>query len=647
MNAKLRTHVFVNLAALGMGLSIMATARAAVVQFHVQIPPPKPVPQAEPPTRQTTSPPAAGGTVQRQTQTTGRDEAKRTSQRREQIERQQAQQQKQLRKQQQEQARQHKLQQSQRQKQEQENARQQKEQEKQLQKQQQREKQERARQEKQLQKQQQKEAIAAKSKARSSVTRSGSAKTRSVYTVPGGSLSTKTPSGSMVLTRKGSQSVLKQVNSARNQMSGINRKPLPSGDVTIRPNGSLTVNAAGGRQYGVRTNGTVSSYAANGSRASFDSHGRLKSVHTPDMDIRRGPHGERTIVTHSEDHTALISTGQRSGYVERTVLVNNRTFVQRTVLVNGIAHTSFYAPYRIGGVVLFRYVPPVFFAPGFYAWAYYPWAAPIGFEWGWFGEPWYLGLNPFFVAYGVYPSATLWLTDYVIGQTLSTAYQLHEDGLAADELTDPTMSAEEESDLRTTLAADTNTPISDETKAVIEQEIKEQISLDNTAAKNPTEDSSYADLPSALKLNAIFLVSTDLDVSTTDKETCTLEPGDVLRLTAPPVEGSAVVQLRVASSKRTDCPAGAEVGVSLQNLQDMLNDFHTQIELGLATLRDNQGLAALPPAPLYAVAAPPLPSVEGLASIPVEDLPNLLDGQQQQADKIEAEVVTSAFGTSE
>ena len=680
-NPTLKRPAFVTLAVLGLSLATAGNGRAAVPQFHqqIQLPAPRPAPQAAPPARQMTSQPASQAAPQRhsspepqrQPQPAVREEPKRTSQAHQQREEhEQAQQQKRVQKQQQEGARKQKEQQKQIQKQQDANARQQKAQQDRLQKQQQKEKQERARQERQLQKQQ-KEAITAKSKSRPSANRTaeeatndhGSASTsanssdiraespntRSVYRIPDGSVSTKTQSGSKELTHRESQSVVKQVNAARANMSGMNRKPLPAGDVMVHPGGAITINAAGGRQYGVRANGTVASYAANGNRATFDSHGKVRSIHTTDMDIHRGGHGERTIVKHRADGSTLATTGRHSGYLERTVVLNNRTFMQRSVLVNGRLYTNTYAPYRFGGVVLYHYVPTVFYAPGFYGWAYYPWVAPFSFRWAWFGEPWYLGPNPYFVAYGAYPSASLWLTDYVIGQTLSTAYQLHEDALAenGDELTDASSSADEESEPSRALAADTTAPIDAETKATIEQEIKEQIALDNAGAAKLANEGSSGDLPSALRgANYVFVVSANLDVSTADQETCALEPGDILRLTEPPVDGTAVVQLRVASSKRMDCPAGVRVGVSLQDLQDMQNNFHSQVELGLGTLRANQGRGGFPAAPPDTVVAPPLPSITGIKSVSVEDVSKLLEGQQQEADKTEAQIATSAFRNS-
>jgi hypothetical protein len=115
------------------------------------------------------------------------------------------------------------------------------------------------------------------------------------------------------------------------------------------------------------------------------------------MDIHRGAHGERRIVSRRGD-TTLVTTGRHSGYVERKIVVNNRTYTQRMVVLNGRVYTHTYVSYVVGGVVLHHFVTPVFYGPGFYGWAFYPWHLPVFYRWAWFGAPWYVGPNPYFVA---------------------------------------------------------------------------------------------------------------------------------------------------------------------------------------------------------------------------------------------------------
>jgi hypothetical protein len=352
----------------------------------------------------------------------------------------------------------------------------------------------------------------------------------SAYHVPeGNAVSGRTSSGSMTLTREGSQSVVQQVNSARSRRSGINKRPLPSGDVTVHPNGRLTLNAAGGRHYGVRSDGTISSYRDGTKTVSFDRKGRVSSLRTSNLEVRRGAHGERTIISRRADNSRLVSSGPHSGYVEREVVIGNRSFIQRTSMINHSIISRNYLSYTYAGVRLERLVTPAFYAPGFYGWAFYPWAAPVRFTFGWMGAPWYVGPYPYFTAYPVYPGAAFWLTDYVLGETLATAYQLHADEALTDEAlvdddvdsADAEASDSHDSDQVDTLQAEATTPISPELKAAIAEEVKQELSFDNAASAAQNEETGYDEVSSVLASpNHVFVVSDDLDVTTVDEQGC-------------------------------------------------------------------------------------------------------------------------------
>lgn len=471
---------------------------------------------------------------------------------------------------------------------------------------------------------------------------------RPVYSAPESSaIAGKTSTGAAKLTKSGSEATLQQVNAARSHLSGVNRKPLPSGDVTVHPSGRLTIDAAGSRQYGVRSNGTISSYRDHEKSVSFDKHGKVSSIRTANLSVRRGPNGERTIVSRRADNSRLVSTGRHSGYVERSVVADNRTYVQRTSIVNQRIITNTYVGYNYGGVTLTHFVTPVFYSPAFYGWAYYPWAAPIHFGFGWFGAPWYVGPNPYFVAYPVYPGAAFWLTDYMLGETLATAYQLRADALTnedndAEYAADATSS--DDFDQPDNLQADATTPITPELKDQIAEEVKQQIEYDNYTAAAPIHETSYDELPAVLgQPNHLFIVSSNLDVTTADQQVCGLEAGDVLRLMSPPAKDAGLVELRVASSKQLDCPAGVTVAVSIPDLQEMQNAFRSQIEAGLETLVASQGHGGIPAAPKDAVAAPPRPAMAGLAPVPANELTATLEAQRQEADQAQAQVVAGAF----
>jgi len=548
------------------------------------------------------------------------------------------------------QARQQEEQRKKQQSQQKEQARQQKEQQKHLQKQQKEQQKEQARQQKELQKQMKNKKNAAPALAAAS---SNPAPRSSSPSAPKGPASS-TPSAKSstgTLTSSESQAKIQQLNSTRSNMSGINRKPLPAGEVTVHSNGHMTVKTDRGQQYGVRSNGTIASYRDREKTVSFDNRGKISSIHTANMDLYRGARGQTTIVSRRADGSKVVSTGAHSGYVERNVVANNRTYVQRTTVVNQRVYTSTFVVGSHGGLVVAGFVPPVFFAPGFYGWAFYPWAAPISFSWGWFGAPWYVGPNPYFVASPLYPSASAWLTDYMIADTLATAYELDKQAALADEDAGADDSADagmttddsEASYQPETIHGEATTPITPELKTQIAEEVKQELANDNAAAGNPSQ-ASFDVLPAALRsANHVFVVSSDLDVTTVDQQLCALQPGDMLRLLAPAESDAGLVQLRVASSKRMDCPAGLIVSVSRQDLEEMQNSFQARIEAGLEELHNDHGLAGLPAAPAEAVAAPPRPAVESLAPVSAAGTSAAIDQLREQADRTESQTETSVF----
>jgi hypothetical protein len=418
-----------------------------------------------------------------------------------------------------------------------------------------------------------------------------------------------------------------------------------AGASVMQSKGGLTIKSAGGRQIGLRANGRVASYADHGKTATFDRRGKVSSVHTANMDIHRGAHGERRIISR-RGNTTVVTTGRHSGYVERRFVVNNRTYTQRTVVLNGRVYTHTYVSYVVGGVVLHHFVTPVFFAPGFYGWAYYPWRVPVFYRWAWFGAPWYVGPNPYFVAYPAYPGAAYWLTDYYLGQTLSAGAQEDADDLENGDGSNMSVDASLDSDdshATDTLRAGENTPITPEIKEAIAEEVKQQIAYDNTAASDSSVEAVHGELPAALRsVGHVFVVSDSLDVTTSDQRSCALQAGDILRLAVTPADGTGIAELRVASSKKMDCPAGVQVTVSLQDLQDMQDNFREQLEQGLGVLQATQGHNGLPAAPAEAVKIPPRPSLTEAdstsGSVSGAEALALLETQEQEANAVESEV---------
>lgn len=439
----------------------------------------------------------------------------------------------------------------------------------------------------------------------------------------------------------GSHSSLGQVNSSRQEMTGINRRPIPQGDVSVHSNGKLTVSASNGRSYDLRPNGSLASFHKPGETASFRPDGHLASLHTSSMEINRGPGGQRTIVSRRPDHSAVVSLGRNRGYVERPVLHNGTSFTQRTYVVNGQRFSRAYTSYNFHGTVLVHYVPSAYYAPKFYGWAYYPWDAPAAYSWAWANAVWARCDSGYFTPTPIYPGATNWLADFLISQTLANGYDPDPQSAAC-----PGADAQGGDQLADADTAPEDTPLSAETKQAIADEVRQQLSYENAAStsSDPARASDLTDLPQVLTVNHLFIADQDLNVPTTDGDNCNLSAGDVLRLTAVPPADSATADLIVVSSRKADCFAGVTVTLALDNLQEMQNNFRSQIDDGLKTLRDQQGTNGLPAAPYAAIAPPPVPADE----LPADTggVQGQLIQQQQQADQAEAGVTDSAFATT-
>jgi hypothetical protein len=464
---------------------------------------------------------------------------------------------------------------------------------------------------------------------------------------PATGIASKTSTDASVLTQAASQKVISQVNTARASMSGVNKRPLPTGQVTVQPSGHLTLAASGNRLYSLRPNGTLASFSGvRGLSANFAANGRLRSVQTANMKIQYGPRGGRTAIKQLPNHSTLVSYGRHSGYLELSVVRNNVTLVQRTYVGRDATYVRMYSPYSYRGVGLLAYEPGVYYAPAFYGWGYYPWDAPVPYAWGWAGDPWFGSYGSYFAPMPAYASATLWMTDYILGSTLAAAYQQQQDFSAPiDSSTDGEDAAPaEDGSSQGEVYAQTSTPITQELKGEIAEEVREELAAENAVANNQAP-ADVQELSSDLQPNHVFVVASLLDVSS-DQGNCSLTGGDIITLVDPTGSDSQTAVLGVASSKRADCPAGAKVQVALQDLQDMDNNLRAQMDGALAKLHSNQGRGGLPAAPKSALAPPPRPVIGDDMPAAEQDVRSMLAAEEQEAAKEETQINQEAFAGS-
>jgi hypothetical protein len=474
---------------------------------------------------------------------------------------------------------------------------------------------------------------------------------------PASSIVSERPDGGSVLTQDASDQLVSQVNAARAKMSGRNKHPLPTGEVTVHPDGYVTLIASGRRRYNLRANGTLASFSRPsdqptsthttsglssvmaGSMAKFSPSGRLRSLLTASINMQHGPRGGRTVVKRLPEAATVVSYGPRSGYFERKSFQNRVMTVQRTYVAQNATYVRTYNSYSYRGVKLLTYVSAFYYPPPFYSWVYYPWPKPISFLWNWRVNPWFGIYGLYFVPMPFYTSPALWLTDDILASTLADGYDQQQDASASgdpDAMAPQTQPVDDDSP-DNEVSAKFSTPITPALQTEIAAEVQQNLAAENSAASDqPSADQQ--DLSLNLQPNRVFVVSTLLNVSS-DKGNCSLTGGDILRVVNPIGSDPQTALLSVASSKAGDCPPGTQMELSLPDLQDMDNDFRAQMDASLAKLHSNQGQGGLPAAPQVALALP----AAGADPAPEPGVADMLAEAQQQASEVETELLRAAF----
>jgi hypothetical protein len=283
-----------------------------------------------------------------------------------------------------------------------------------------------------------------------------------------------------------------------------------------------------------------------------------------------------------------------------------------------------YRAYGYRGVTYYRYVPAVYYGPRFYAWAVTPWGAPVRYAWGGpIASPWFGFYAGYFTPSPVYASPDLWLTDYLVAQNLRLAYESQQAGNGGQ-------APEAQS-------GNQQAALSPEVKALIADEVRQQLAAERAAAEMPASSSAQPSgpggeqLPPALN-QRFFVVSSNLDVTTAAGQACSLTPGDVIQRKGKELTPDGGVTTEVVSSKAGDCAADSTATIQLADLQDMHNQFREQLDSGLKMIADNQaqGLPSVSNAGTRPVS-------EGTAD-PVSDAESQLATQESDAARIETQV---------
>ncbi len=318
-------------------------------------------------------------------------------------------------------------------------------------------------------------------------------------------------------------------------------------------------------------------------------NGRVSDVHTKNgMDIHRNLGGGRRVAVERADHSRIVAERGGRGYIEHPYRYHDREFAHRTYYYNGRAYDHYYGRYQYHGVYVNYYTPGYYYRPAFYGWAYNPWVAPMPYAWDWAGNPaanpWYGYYGYYFTPYPVYPSASAWLTDYMISASLAAAYEAQVQ--AAQTQGGPPPDA---------------APLTPEVKEMISAEVKRQIALENAEAQNaqtavPDPASSSVQRILTDGQPHVFLVGNQLDLTNSAGAECAVSQGDALQLVGPPPPDSPTASTRVLSSKGgVECRKSDTVAVQIADLQEMQNHMRETIDAGMGELqKPGNKLPAIP-----------------------------------------------------
>ena len=426
--------------------------------------------------------------------------------------------------------------------------------------------------------------------------------------------------------------------------------PRPGGGINAGPGGTSRTGRGGtsaGPAVPTRSGGNIthspggrSTYTAPGGRTTAQIHnGRPTMVKNATTTIHRPAGGTRVVVAQRGNRTVVVR-GAGRGYVEHSIRVRGQSFAVRTHYVRGVAYASAYRHIGFGGMSYGFYAPMRYYPVGFYGWALDPWASPLDYPWGWRNAAWYGYYGSYFQPFPVYGRPSLWLTDYLIANTLQAAFQARDEARAA---------AQQARDMADNYgdALPASEPMSDEVKEMIAQEVDRQLAEARIEAQQPQRVSDAPPPAFTDGGSHLFLANDSVEVENASTgETCVIGEGDAIQLNGlvPSDGGPATVMVR--ASKGSNCPVNTSILVPVSELVEMHNSMRETIEQGLATLHNNQD-SNLPRLPNYAQGAPVATTFSSAIQKETDqNVGQLLQEEARQADQMEASVMAD-YGSAD
>jgi hypothetical protein len=336
-----------------------------------------------------------------------------------------------------------------------------------------------------------------------------------------------------------------------------------------------------------------------------------------------------------------------SGTVERTIRPG---LVSRTFVGGGhILYTRAYQAqvwHQFGRSFAYEtYVPAVRYPATYYAWALAPWPHPVTYAWGWQAQPWYPRYGVLLTPYPVYTSPDLWMTDYILAQSMQTAYQAQLAPPAPGPLTagasaappadagfaappaDPAVAAPTPQPGDATPAAapadsapDDSAPydappaprpnatpsatvalpppVTPQVKAQLNAQIKVQLQEQQAAAAVPAVLTTQT-TPPALRSNHVFFqVVQPLEVpSGAGNRYCSLTPNDYIKRVGGMSSDDWMIPVVVELSGPSDCPKGLRTRIGLNDLNAMENEQEAQVMEAMRAASKSMGPDGPPSGP--------------------------------------------------
>ncbi len=292
-----------------------------------------------------------------------------------------------------------------------------------------------------------------------------------------------------------------------------------------------------------------------------------------------------------------------SGTVERTIRpgLMSRTFVSGGHVLYAHVYQR-HVWHQFGRAFSYEtFVPAVRYPGVYYAWALAAWPHPVRYSWGWQVQPWYPMYGPLFTPYPVYTSPDLWMTDYIIAQSMQTAYH-------AQTVAPPSAPAQQGTPRRPrrtrALACPLREPrdappaITPQVKAQLDAQIKVQLQEQQAAAATPVTLTTQS-TPPALKPNHVFFqVVQPLNVPLdTVNGHCSLSADDYIKRTGGMSSDDWTIPVVVELTRPSDCPKGLRTRIGLNDLNAMENEQEAQVMEAMQGASKNMGPNGPPSGP--------------------------------------------------